>query len=518
MKKLKLLILLTAISFGTLLSQEKSFSNVKRISMNSVQAISNDGNIEGYYAFYFLEKADRKNNNYLLEIMDSKLKTTQQINITKSKNTILLEGKHNGTHFCFSFINTKDKTIESDIYNNDGTKTGSYNIDDLDNVTYQTIYNYASLDDSYYSGTLFPIKEKGFIITYAIKDDGVKYMNVFFDNTGEKQWTNKSNNKDKSYETFSVFFSNEKFTIGNFNTRPKLMSMKDATSNIMIIDSETGKKVSTIELNEDGKHLIPSGFEYDNNDDQIFAFGEVFGDKNGKVDVKDKIGFFVYTYSPDGKKTGGKICTWKEDVAKKIGVNKKGKIGNGISVMIHKVIKTSEGKYIAIGEQFNKEVSAGGVAIKALGGSASAMKIALYNFMSFEFDKDFNLEDVQVYTKDKDNIILPEGYGIASEDKLGYLLKLYGWFNYNYTTQNKDKTNFSSAYTVYNKGSENKGKRYTVGVITSDDEGKIKQVDYDLKTKPTKFAVLPAKPGYVMIFEYFRKEKKAEIRLEKLDI
>jgi len=43
----------------------------------------------------------------------------------------------------------------------------------------------------------------------------------------------------------------------------------------------------------------------------------------------------------------------------------------------------------------------------------------------------------------------------------------------------------------------------------------VDKIDFDRKS--TEFAVTRAKPGYVLIAEYFRKEKKFDMRLEKIN-
>ena len=76
---------------------------------------------------------------------------------------------------------------------------------------------------------------------------------------------------------------------------------------------------------------------------------------------------------------------------------------------------------------------------------------------------------------------------------------------------------FNSVYLNYDKG-VSEGSKYTIGNITLTKEKTLANPKVNLKTKPTSFIALPAKPGYIAVFEYFRKKKSASMHLEKLDI
>ena len=98
-------------------------------------------------------------------------------------------------------------------------------------------------------------------------------------------------------------------------------------------------------------------------------------------------------------------------------------------------------------------------------------------------------------------------------------MKVYGWYDYSYTAVSSDKKQFNTAYVNYDKSiKKSEGSKSVIGTISYTKDQKIVTDKIILKTKPTIFWVLQAKPGYVAIFEYFKKEKKATLRLEKLNI
>jgi hypothetical protein len=90
---------------------------------------------------------------------------------------------------------------------------------------------------------------------------------------------------------------------------------------------------------------------------------------------------------------------------------------------------------------------------------------------------------------------------------------MWGAFDYDFTTGEPDNSSFSVCFSDYVRTSEYKGKtfntiRYNGTKFTTD---KI-----EMKSKASSMKVLPAKPGSVMIMEYFKKSKRLDFRLEKI--
>src|SRR4029079_4696027 len=116
---------------------------------------------------------------------------------------------------------------------------------------------------------------------------------------------------------------------------------------------------------------------------------------------------------------------------------------NNTNVTIHKMVRTADGKVFAIGEQFKKAASALGIASTVLGGGRSSgvsmVKVQLFNMMVFEYGSDFKLSKVHVIEKDKNNVELPSGFEMMPLGSLAYIMKMYGWFNYEFTTMSADK-------------------------------------------------------------------------------
>ena len=108
------------------------------------------------------------------------------------------------------------------------------------------------------------------------------------------------------------------------------------------------------------------------------------------------------------------------------------------------------------------------------------------------------------------------GYEFVSTPLLGKMIKYnYGGFDYAYTQVNKDLTSFSVCYSdfVKEKGSYKGG---TFNSITVTD-GKVTTDRINTKSDAKWSSVYPSKQGQVLIMDYYKKDKKLELHIEKLN-
>jgi hypothetical protein len=173
-----------------------------------------------------------------------------------------------------------------------------------------------------------------------------------------------------------------------------------------------------------------------------------------------------------------------------------------------------------IGEQFIKQVSAGGVALKVLasatGGSSntSALEIRVADMVVIEFDENKSMVDFKLIKKKGTSVLLPEGMGMYGTTTLGYYVKSQGDFDYSFTSSDKAKDNFEIVYIDADRKTEKKATTKAdvmVGVI-SIKGGKLTQTRVPVNCTSNRWWLQPAKPGYISVTEYFRKEKRIDMR------
>lgn len=513
MKKIIFLLLIISANITSGFSQSADFAGVKKINLTNVNAIIQNNEVVGYYAFYVMDKSSGSENEYGLEILDNNLKVTHSIKMKQSNKSVLLEAGFNGDNFCFSFVDLKKKALEYKMYDKTGKPMPSYKVLGLNNNEISYYGQMMQNEDDNFSGWLHAVPNKGFVRCGMENEGGARVEIEMFDNAGKKKWTaNSGATSKKSYESLLPLYTNDKYFITGLTTREKMLSMSFDFSAV-VFDVNSGKQKFSTSSKHDKGYLWPIGASVEGED--IIIYGEYYEYDDAaktKMDISKKIGFYTQVFDETGKLKQENFSSWDKDVAKFVPVNEKGKLDNNTSVMIHKLVKTSDGKYYAIGEQFKKNLALGAAAL-----GASAAKISLYDMMIFEFDNNLKLQKVNIIQKEKTDVVLPRGAGVNGSATLGYFAKTMGWFDYLFTTQSSDKSTFNSVYLNYDKG-VSEGSKYTIGNIALTKEKTLANPKVNLKTKPTAFIALPAKPGYIAVFEYFKKKKSASMHLEKLDI
>jgi hypothetical protein len=510
--------------FGSFMafSQTYDILGVKRVNPSQVNAIIENNEVKGYYAFSYLDKANKKENLYNLAILDNNLKQNYSVELQKSKKSSLLESSYNGERFCFSFIDMNERILDFLILDKTGKTVGTYSIEVSRNEA-QIYASYLVSDEDSYNGGLGAVKGKGFVRFGYEKEDGVRIDIEMLDNNGKKLW--KANSKaesKKSYEAVNPYLIDERVIIAGLSTRERMLSTKGTKYSVMFINVDNGKEYFRLENKNDKYQLSPYGASYNVANQTYYIYGQYyFPDDNLAKD--DPRGMYIQEVDLTGKVLLESFTDWEKEMFPMLTQKTKGKMEKNMKTFVHKIVKTADGKIFAIAEQYRKAVSALGVASAVLGGlsgsrgGAAVMKIEIHDMVTFEFDQKMKLKDITVFEKEKTNIQLPQGMGTADANMLGYLMKLYGNFDYSFTSVSADRKLFNSTYVNYDKDKE-AGSSYTIGNIAYTKDQKLIIDKIKLTTKPTVFYVHEAKPGYVAIFEYFKKAKKASIRLEKLNL
>ena len=132
-----------------------------------------------------------------------------------------------------------------------------------------------------------------------------------------------------------------------------------------------------------------------------------------------------------------------------------------------------------------------------------------------QFDEtNYNIKDAHIYEKNHNNCEMPTGSMYMTPHTMALLAKAFGAFDYDYTQPGKNNNGFVVCYSDYVRESDYKG--LTFNAISYYD-GKFSTDKINLASKSSSLRVLPAKEGYVMIIEYYKKQKQVEVRLEKLN-
>lgn len=228
------------------------------------------------------------------------------------------------------------------------------------------------------------------------------------------------------------------------------------------------------------------------------------------------IGLAAWSMDSKGTITASKYNAWSGELAASLGTPGDAKNDELGYIFLHRMIPMADGRLFAIGEGYKINSSALGIAanILTLGRvNANVAKFKITDLVMLEFDSDFNISNSKVYPKNH-NTSGVRLFGISSPHMLAMMSKAAGNFDYNFTTTDNDHTKFIVGYSDYVKEQGYKGMTFNTISYT---DGNFSKDKITLSSDATWMKILPGKPGAVLIMEYFKKQKKLDMRLEKVN-
>lgn len=523
----KSLIFLLTIMLGLAYngnSQSTSIPNVLDIkSAKQTGVIYENNKMVGYFIFYFKEKTDKKTSAYEIQIFDDNYNAVKSFEVIRPADSYMMEMVYNGKAFMVFFYDRKTG-YEFITFDKTGQQIGNLKIDPKEISQYDLQLTLSSITNSTENVTIYPLGEDGFVRQSYTKFKSMGYALVAYDNQLKPIWTVASSETSDRVETTEINEVNEKFLTATKYSRSSVMSKKMNLS-FLIVNAETGAVIKEIPMgNEDeGKETVLKTY-YDKTLDKIVLVGEFF--KPGDDFLKDRsIGIYAKELDPNGNVLTTKQYKWEGDIDKFKLENmtdeelKESK--DGFTIFFHDVVRSNNGHLFLIGEQFKKQVSAGGVAMNVLnagnGQAASNFEIRVANMIVIELDEAYNLVDMEIIRKKRTSVLLPAGAGLMGTALLGYYIKSAGGFDYSFTSKEPEKDEFTVVYTDFERKEEKGGEKNDVmlGVIQFK-AGKLAASRVPINSESKRFWIMQAKPGNVAIVEFFKKEKRVDMRLEKI--
>jgi hypothetical protein len=517
MKKIiSLCLLMLAFIINAQAQAKLEIDNVIKITLRKSGPIIQNNDVKGYYFFFQSDKIDRKTNEYTLKLTDQNLNNAKDIKFQDSKDVILVESSYDGDGLMFTFYDRKAKTLENRLYGMDGKQINTYTRD-LDKRSQQMIEEFYSLggEQSENKG-LFGIQNQGFLSLYPIRDGKKNLYEInFYSTQTKKQWTYTPADDDEKREFAQFIGATDSIAFFEVLKFERKMS-KNSTSFLTGYYLNSGKMAFEIPTIDKNYQLYPMNLAKREASNNIILMGPYYN-SDDRVMADKTLGMAIWEINSSGKIINTKYNSWETDFGKYLSINDKGKIDDIGYLYIHKILQTSDGNFYAVGEGYKKTASALGIAMNILSQSYSnsVTKVTVTNFVMLKFDSKFNVTGATIYEKNKNLIELP---GTAADMNSGPSLAVYikytGGFDYAYTQTNKDISSFVVGYTDYVKSDDYKGMTFN---SISYNDGAITRDKIDLKSKASNTAILPAKFGNVLVLDYYKKDKKLDIHMEKLN-
>ena len=519
MKKIRcylLAFLLACMSINYSLAQTREFTNLVSYRPSGSGPILENDNIKGYYAFYMYDKADKKNDAYLLQLMDDNLNIVKSMDVLRPRGDLLLETVFNGTCFVSMFYNHKEESLELSSYDKSGKTLGTFKAVDLPKWEKRRLQAVMMNQDDAGNTTVFPLGNTGFARQSYTKNEKLGYVIEGFSNDLKKIWTVSSPETSEMLETADMVYSSETHIVLAV-ARKKTLMTKNADMFIQVIDAKAGKVLFEKPMKDDNEWSVLNVF-IDQPTSQIYFFGEYF--PKGAEMLKSKSeGIVTIAFDMSGKELNKKKYSWTNDLNKILKADQSGdvlEIKDNVRPFFHRIYKAPNGHIVAVGEQFGKATSGLGIASRAMGGGGSTVQINIYNMVVLDIAPDLSVSSYNAYLKKKTSVGLPAGYGSVNSTVLAYYVKGIGGFDYEFSTFDQAKGKFACVYRDYDR-SKGDGEKADVmlGVIKYEGD-KLTGTRVPISINSNSFSINPAKPGFVAISEYYKKKKMLVYRLEKL--
>jgi hypothetical protein len=526
MRKMKSIVLTLAVLIG-MSSEIFSQSSINNISFNRTASkgeIVENNKIVGYYYFAFKDKADKKNNIYEVNIFDDNYNKVKSFEITRPKRSLLLEMVFNGEVFLLHFLDKKG--YEFVTFDKNGKMLGSSLVPKKEIAKIEMQMIQLNINSGSENLTIFSNGSEGFVRANPSKTKYTGFQVVGYDNYAKPTWKYLSDPNSSQLEYAGITdIAGGIVSLSITKKKNKMTQVINMFS--LILDSESGEKIVEMELgnNEKGRLSLLKSF-VNVAEKKILLVGEYYAPKDDIIKDKSE-GLFLKELSMKGKEVTMKKYGWKTDIAKfnqkNLDEEDKKDTEKSFRIFFHDVVFTKDGHLFLVGEQFKKQISAGGVALKAVGtltgnsSNASAFEVRVANMAVIELDKDYKLVAFDLIQKKKSSVLLPNGAGFMSTQALGYYIKSTGQFDYSFTSKDVDNDKFSVVYNDLDRKETKDAKRSDtmLGVISiNGTERKNERVPINSDART--YSIQAAKPGYIAIIEIFRKEKRVDFRMEQI--
>lgn len=521
--KSKLLITTVFLFFMVGVSaQSYEYSRVKGFRVQSSGTIIKDGKVTGYNMLYPVEKADKKNAVFAISLLDENLDQVFEFEFVRHKDYFMIESTFNDNAFIFSFYDRKAKAVEFVTFDRSGKELGSYKTPKLkmsELVALGEVMNNPEIINN----TVFPIGNAGFMRVSAIKEKKLGYKTVAYDNNMKQLWEYGSASDAAETEVAEVIATDENYVLLHV-TKSRSRAAAKLEPYLILLDAKTGKTLydfKTVDEN-DGLLSVINGFLPDDSG-EAFIVGEYY-DPTSNPGKDKSMGLYMLGVEKNGEYSFFKKFSWDKEIAqvKKESLSEEELEKEKANELIyfHHFLKAENGHVFAIGENYRKQASAAGIASLALHGAQTRTALAeirIGNMVLVEFDKDMNMVNYEIIPKRRSRVNLPQGALLYSPQYLGRYIKALNYFDYSFTSKNPDRDSYHAFYTDMDRKDVEAGKKANImgGVINVVD-GKSSVDKFPIHSKAKYLWVSPAKPGYLMIGEYYKKNKRVLLRLEKI--
>ena len=487
----------------------KIFEEVKNVTVRNVGAIKKNNEVKGYFSFYEYDKASKGTLLFKLNLMDENLNNLGTKEIEGPKGWELISSGFDGNNFCFKFYDPKAKTFELKVYDQQAKEVISNELE----RNYGMSSNKYKMYQQYENPELSILPENGFV-NYTFNEENDGFFTTYVNGNPKKQWSHAYETDGKFKIMIPAFLGGNSEFLLTFITKVNKGMYTSSTENTLLATrTGNGSKVFEIPMEINEHFVVPTNVTFEG--DKIMLVGLNYS--TSSISVASPEGLAFVELDMKGKVLKTNFQTFEQTLGKYFTMNK-GKFDDGYLFYVHTIARTNKNTNVLVGEKFKKKTSAGGAALSVLSrgsGSTGFVRLELENMILIECDLDGKVLQAKEIPKAKGTTPLFPSYLLAGA------ASIWGWMDYAYALKNEDNSELTFNYLDYEKlgdDEDDDGKKthnfgqikYKNGVITNDKVA--------IKNEKATFTHLfPAKTGYVLQMNYFKKKKQMTMDFIKLN-
>jgi uncharacterized protein DUF6770 len=508
--KLKLLIIFLAFLSLEGLGQDASkvFDGVKNITIRNVGVIRKNNTIEGYFSFYQFDKVDRKTLLFRLNLMDANLNEIGTKDIQGPKDWELVGSGFDGNNFCFRFWDEKAKTFESKVYDQQANEVSS--------STIKVNYRPTGSDYEKYRSLVIQetnIDENNGFIDYVFNDPNEAFIVTYINGATKNSWQKAYEPEGKSKIMMPSYLNaNDEMILTGVSRLERGLYNNKTDHSILANSTKDGSVLFDMSMEFGDNYVVPVNAIFEG--DKIVIVGLNY--KSAKTLTTAPDGMAFIEVDKHGKLLKSNFKTFEESLGKYMAIEDH-KLKDGYYLYFHDIVRTNHNTNVVIAEKFRKAVDAGGVAL-SLVGAGGPIKLQFENMVAIEYDLDGNVLQAVEIPKGKGNTgLFPSYTGFMAPYLLATISDMFGWMDYGYSLKNDDNSEITFSFIDRDRLSPDAKKTDNFGQIKYKD-GKFTSDKIPIKNEKADITHLfPAKSGYVLQMNYFKKDKKLEMDMIKLN-
>ena len=509
--KLKLLMLV-CLGFFTLktFSQDapKVFDDVKSITVRNFGAIKKNNVIKGYFSFYEYDKVDKKTLLFRLNLLDENLNDLGTKDIEGPKDWQLISTAYDGNNFCFKFYDEKAKTMELKVYDNQANEVASSVVD----LSYKPSNGKLQAYNELASHEVNAVENNGFV-DYIFNDPNDAFIINYANGTTKKTWQQTYEPDGKSKLMVPNFLAaDDEILLTAVSRIEKGLGNNKTDNSVLATNIKNGSQLFDIPTQFDDNYVVPITAIF--GDNKITLVGLNY--KTAKTYSRAPDGMAFIEIDKKGSVLKTNFKTFEETLSKYLPIEDH-QLEGGYYLYIHKIVPTNNNTNLVIAEKFKKVADGVGIAMMALGArGASAVKLDLQNMVVIEYDQDGNVVQAKEVPKGTGTVSIP-GAVTQNPYLLATVANMLGWMDYMYTLKSDDNAQITFSYTDHDRLDADAKKTWNFGQIKYDN-GKISVDKIPINNPKAEFTkLLPAKAGFALEVNYFKKQKQLSMNFIKLN-